>query len=118
LEELTKLKFIDIPLYYYRQHKSGISQGKSKFEAYIFSYIAKLKAYQRRLNIDLPNCTRRESYRDYFLISFNRLLIFTKMIYRLFKISMLNRLLLTKFPRISRIIKEEIKHLSIDYWIK
>jgi len=55
LSEVTKFKFIDKPLYYYREHQEGISQGTSEFGTKFYSYRAKLKAYKRRLNTSLPN---------------------------------------------------------------
>ena len=73
LEEITKFKFIDLPLYYYRHHKSGISQDKNKFQARVYYYIAKCKAYQRRLNTNLPNYTLKELYKEYFTITLFKL---------------------------------------------
>jgi len=55
LSEVTDFKFLNLPLYYYREHETGISQGSANLEAKYFSYIARLKAYRRRKNTNLPN---------------------------------------------------------------
>ena len=89
LEEVTKFKFIDIPLYYYRHHESGMSQENNKFQAYVYFYIAKCKAYRRRLKTDFPNCSRNELYIDYFIITFNRMIKSAKKLCTFFKISMI-----------------------------
>ena len=60
LEEVTKLKFIDRPLYYYRTHEKGISQGSQYKLAFIYDILAKCKAYNRRLNTNIPNLTKKE----------------------------------------------------------
>jgi glycosyltransferase involved in cell wall biosynthesis len=60
LEELTKLKFIGKPLYCYRMHKGGISQGKQRAEGQFYTALAKYNAYKRRLNTNLPNLTKQE----------------------------------------------------------
>ena len=60
LEEVTKLKFINIPLYYYRHHKKGISQEYNKTALYYYVILAIFKAYKRRLNLDIHNLTRKE----------------------------------------------------------
>ncbi len=81
LEEITKFKNIKTPLYYYRQHSEGISQGKNQFQASIYCYIAKCKAFRRRLKTNLPNFTLRNLYIEYFKINLNRILI----LFRFFK---------------------------------
>ncbi|MBD3201961.1 MAG: glycosyltransferase [Candidatus Lokiarchaeota archaeon] len=55
LSEVTQFKFINKPLYYYREHQQGISQGSNEFGTKFYSYRAKLNAYKRRLNTNLPN---------------------------------------------------------------
>ena len=60
LEEVTKLKFIDRPLYYYRRHEKGISQASKAKLAFIYDVSARCKAHNRRLNSDIPNITRKE----------------------------------------------------------
>lgn len=55
LSEVTNFKFIDIPLYYYREHSSGICQGNNRFTTKFYSYMAKYKTYRRRKNKNLPN---------------------------------------------------------------
>ncbi|MEJ2294674.1 MAG: glycosyltransferase, partial [Candidatus Lokiarchaeota archaeon] len=74
LEEVTKFKFVNIPLYYYRHHSGGISQVKNIKTAYVYSYIAKVKAYRRRLNKDIPNIGIDYLYFQYYLITFNRII--------------------------------------------
>lgn len=59
LEEVTKLKFIDETLYYYRQNANGISQG-SKEEAHFYDLLAIVEAYKRRKKTDLPNLSSQE----------------------------------------------------------
>jgi len=60
LEEVTKLKFINKPLYYYRKHNKNISLGKQNAEARIYEVSAKYNAYKRRLNTNIPNLTDQE----------------------------------------------------------
>lgn len=60
LEEVTKLRFINKPLYYYRFHDKGISQGKGIAEARIYSIIAEYHAYMRRLKNKKNNLTSPE----------------------------------------------------------
>ena len=59
IEEVTKLKFIDRPLYYYRRHEKGISQANLKL-ALVYDILARCKAYRRRLNTNIPNLTKNE----------------------------------------------------------
>lgn len=73
LEEVTNFKFINIPLYYYRQHEKGISQGKNLYIAHIYYYIVKLKTYRRRLKTNFPNFTLKDLYIEYFKINLNRI---------------------------------------------
>ena len=91
LEEKAKFKFIDVPLYYYRHHESGISQGKSEFQARIYQYIAKCKAYRRRLNTNIPNVSLNYLYSEYYKITFHSLIIYGRFIIRAFKISKLKQ---------------------------
>lgn len=60
LEEVTKIKFIDQPLYYYRWHGKGISQGNHVETARIYDILAKYKAYRRRKETDISNLTEEE----------------------------------------------------------
>lgn len=114
MEEVTKFKFIDTPLYYYRHHESGISQGKTEREAWIYHYIAKCKAYRRRLNKDIPNVSLHYLYYEYFKITFHKLNRKIKTVIRIFKSSnqvkkllILSRFLTSK-SRILDSIREEI----------
>lgn len=109
LEEVTKLKYIDIPLYYYRFHESGISQGKNKFKAWVYLYIARCKAYQRRLNTDIPNLTLGVLYTEYFKITLRPLINFYRSLKRYFRISRLTR----KIPNLTNKIKKTVKKVLI-----
>lgn len=60
LEEVTKFKFIDKPLYYYRTHCGGISQGKNVIRANIYDLFAKYNAYKRRLKTNMPNLSNKD----------------------------------------------------------
>ncbi len=81
LEEVTQFKFIDKALYYYRHHENGISQGKGSFQARIYHYIAKCKAYKRRLNSDIPNVILKDLYLEYYKITFHNMIKFLKYFY-------------------------------------
>ena len=48
LEELGNVAFIDTPLYLYRQHRGGISQGANGIAAYQWSRFVRLNAISRR----------------------------------------------------------------------
>ncbi len=117
LEEVTKFKFINIPLYYYRYHESGISQGKNKFEAYIFYYIAKYKAYQRRLNTDLPNLTKKDLLIEYHKITFNKMIEFIKFFWNFFRFSRILEVLLIKIPWIPVNFEKKIENLILKLTI-
>ena len=119
MEEVTKFKFIDTPLYYYRHHESGISQGKAEREAWIYHYIAKCKAYRRRLNKDIPNVSLQYLYFEYFKITFHRLNRIFKTLIRIFKTSNqvkkllnLSHFLTSKNRILNSIIEEIIKGLN------
>ncbi len=87
LEEVTQFKFIDKSLYYYRHHESGISQGKSSFQARIYHYIAKCKAYKRRLNSNIPNVILKDLYLEYYKITFHNMIKFLKYFYNFLKLN-------------------------------
>ncbi len=78
LEEVTKFKFIKIPLYYHRLHEGGISQGKDKYKALLYNYRAKNKTYQRRLNKNLPNFSLEDLYIEYIKLTFYKAFRFSK----------------------------------------
>ncbi len=69
LEEVTKFKYVDIPLYYYRVQNQGIS--RDKYKSQIEWYIAKNNAYIRRLHTNIPNISLKDLYLEYFLITFH-----------------------------------------------
>ncbi|MFX0039690.1 MAG: glycosyltransferase family 2 protein [Promethearchaeota archaeon] len=85
LEEVTNFKFINIPLYYYRKHPSGISQGKNIPLAQIYHYRAKCKTYRRRLKTNLPNFTLKQLYIEYFKITLSSQISLLKKIIKYFK---------------------------------
>jgi len=112
LEEVTKLKFVNIPLYYYRWHGGGISQEKSRFEAEFYHYLAKLKAYKRRVNTEIPNLTIKQINFEYYRITFFKLTHFLKYFYDKFRISELLDNLLNLFPLIPIGFKKKLKFLE------
>ncbi|MCB0696726.1 MAG: hypothetical protein KDC07_05145, partial [Chitinophagaceae bacterium] len=61
LEELGEKGFVDKPLYLYRRHAMGISQGGNGLKAANFALLAKMKAYRRRKERNFtPNFTSSE----------------------------------------------------------
>lgn len=90
LEEVTQFKFLDKPLYYYRHHESGISQGSKAFQARIYHYIAKCKAYKRRLNMNIPNVSLKSLYLEYYKITFHNIIKISK---KFFKVIRLNKII-------------------------
>lgn len=80
------MKFINKPLYYYRQHGSGISQRKRKNYAIREGYLSKLKAYSRRLNTDIPNIKQKDLRIEYYRVVFSKPIILLKDIICIFKI--------------------------------
>lgn len=48
LEEVGLVKFVDLPLYYYRIHEGGISTGVNSKSAYLWHLRAKIAAFKRR----------------------------------------------------------------------
>lgn len=116
LEEVTNFKFINMPLYYYRHHESGISQGKQRFEARVYHYIAKCKTYKRRYNNILPNYTRRDLYIEYIKITFHGLLNLLKNIFYKSKINHLIVSINKRFPFVHIIFKKKLYSL-IDFFL-
>ena len=86
LEEVSNCKFINKPLYYYRRHERGISQGKNEFKAILYFYIAKCKAYRRRLGTDIPNVTKLYLWKEFFKITLNRQIKLLNSLLSFFKI--------------------------------
>ena len=111
LEEVTDFKFINKPLYYYRKHQAGISQYKNLPEAFLYHYIAKLKAYNRRVNTNLPNFSKRELYRDYFIITFKSIIIWQKKVCKLFRVYEMINYIQKKCPKMITKLKRESKEL-------
>lgn len=70
MEEITKLLFIDKPLYFYRTLES--SQGHHPIKStigQISHIIAKYNAYKRRLNLNIPTLTSKEISTQLFFAS-------------------------------------------------
>lgn len=79
LEEVGDIGFVDTPLYLYRRHLGGISQGDNGLKAANYSLKARMKAYKRRLKSGFqPNL----SHSEYVKIS---LLYYQRTSYRLRK---------------------------------
>ncbi len=111
LEEITNLKYINKPLYYYRSHQGGISQGRNMFQARVYWYIAKCKAYQRRLNTGFPNLTLKYLYTEYYKIMFHSLIVFKRSLFKILKISMLIAIFFNKFPNLPKNKRRKVKIL-------
>ena len=105
LEEVCRLKYIDKPLYYYRRHPGGISQGQSIFMARVYYYIAKCKTYQRRLKTDLPNYKLKDLYIEYFKLTFHNLTQFVIKFMKHTKIRNLIEKLSNQFTFIDKLIQ-------------
>jgi glycosyltransferase involved in cell wall biosynthesis len=61
LEEVGPLYFVDQPLYLYRRHQQGISQGDNGMKAANFSLKTRMNAYERRKASGfVPNLTNNE----------------------------------------------------------
>ena len=73
LEEVTSFKFVNQPLYYYRHHSNGISQGDHRFEARVNHYKAKCKTYRRRIGTGMPNFNLHQLYSEYYKITFHNI---------------------------------------------
>jgi len=67
MEEATNLFFLDKVLYKYRVSPNSQTHEPKKFiTAYKSLFLAKIKAFERRLNSDIPNLTIREMSREVF----------------------------------------------------
>lgn len=111
LEEITKLKFINKPLYYYRIHRGGVS-SKNKFGQRYDNYIAKLNAFKRRLNTNVPNISIQDLYFDYYRLAFTKIIKFFMLYIEYFRIIELLNKILKKFPKISLKVKNKLKNLE------
>ncbi|MEJ7759428.1 MAG: glycosyltransferase [Gemmatimonadaceae bacterium] len=60
LEEVGELEYVAEPLYLYRTHSGGISQGTNGILAAQYALVARANAYKRRRGTIVPNLTRRE----------------------------------------------------------
>ncbi len=67
MEEVTKLLFVNKPLYNYRVLSRSQSHDSSKRQTgYISFILAKYNAYKRRINTNIPNLTRKEMRAELF----------------------------------------------------
>jgi glycosyltransferase involved in cell wall biosynthesis len=115
MEEITNFYYIDKPLYFYRIHEAGVSQGKKRFQARIELYITRCMSYQRRVNTTIPNLTLKFLYKEYFKITFHKLILFTFKLIRYLKIRIIVKKLSGKFHFIKNMIqKNEILKKLID----
>lgn len=113
LEEVTDFKFIDECLYYYREHASGISQGRSIAKSRKYRFYAKLKAYKRRLNTDIPNFSRNEVLIQYlYTITYKLLSFIANFMIRL-KISPIFNYLIKNIPSFR--LKSELMKIRNKY---
>ncbi|NHJ20071.1 MAG: glycosyltransferase family 2 protein [Candidatus Lokiarchaeota archaeon] len=78
LEEVTNFKFINKPLYYYRKNEQGVSQGKNEYAALYQYYLARCKAYLRRLNTDIPNLKKRDIKLEYYKLKLYKFIKFLR----------------------------------------
>jgi len=102
LEEKTALKFINRPLYYYRLHGAGVSI-KNKRQVFLEEYLAKLDAYYRRLNSNIPNLTKNQIMLEYYKSIFFQIAYLLTILKDYFRIDhifrkYLNKRFSTKFP--------------------
>ncbi|TDQ19378.1 glycosyltransferase involved in cell wall biosynthesis [Algoriphagus boseongensis] len=65
LEEVGELKYIDKPLFYYRQHSGSISLFKNKWTARLWEIKAKELAYKRRKNTFIPSLSWNDIKEQY-----------------------------------------------------
>lgn len=73
LEEVGDVVFVDKPLYLYRRHAMGISQGGNGLKAANFGLLAKMKAYERRRASNFkPNYSKAE-YNDIAWLYYKRI---------------------------------------------
>jgi len=112
LEEVADFKFVDIPLYYYRWHGLGISQSKSGYVPEFYHYLAKLRAYRRRLNTEIPNFTKKQIIFEYYRITFYKVIHFFLNLYNKLKIRFIVKKLLEKYSLIPNSIKSKLKFLQ------
>lgn len=115
LEEVTKLKFINVPLYYYRKHKDGASI-KHLRQVEIENYIAKLHAYHRRLNTNITNLNIEDLYIEYYNLMFFKIITFFIFIKEYFRITHFVYNLFTKFSFLPLKVKKELKKLKVKYF--
>lgn len=116
LEEVTKFKFINMPLYYYREHDLGISQGKNNYKAKICNYKARIKTYKRRLNSNLPNFSKKDLYIEFYYITFYKLIKFVVLLFILLNISTIIKSLFKIFPNIAlknKIIRFKERYIDL-----
>jgi len=115
LEEVTDLKYVDQPLYYYRQHTGGISQSQKHFKSDYYHYYAKLKAYKRRYNKEIPNLSKEEINAEYYRIVVYRLRKFLVRLYKKLNLSILTKMILNLLPTSIIQLKSKVQILKIIF---
>lgn len=119
LEEVTEFKFINIPLYYYRQYGGGISQGKNQELALLYHLYAKFKAYKRRLGTNIPNYTKKTLILEYYkLIKLHKLLQILRILIKFLKINILFSNLIRKISVKSLRYKLKRVYLKVASFFK
>lgn len=97
LEEITNLKFINLPLYYYRKHNKGISQGRNEAITRKFHLMSKYKTYLRRKNTNLPNFSKIELIFHYLFCNFKLFEFVVNLLMSLKMIKIINKRINHKF---------------------
>ena len=115
LEEITKLKFINKPLYYYRLHKGGVS-SKNKFGQNLDNYIAEMNAYHRRKTTKIPNISMNDLYFKYYKLMFNDMIQFFQLYKEYFKIDQLFEKLFKKFSNLPLKVRIKLKRFKLKYF--
>lgn len=118
LEEVSKVYFLDKPLYYYRiLKKSNTHSFKNEMINRSSTALAKLNAYKRRLNTDIPNLDKTEMAEVLFFG------VFTAILARRFKLMLklklalwrINPLFLFQLKFYRLLIKKIIKIKKIKF---
>jgi len=115
LEEVTKLKFINVPLYYYRKHERGASL-KHRSQLFLENYIAKVNAYHRRLNTDLPNLSIEELYFEYYQCVFFKITLFLTYVKEYFRLNHIFKIILRMFVNIPIQVEKKLKNIKNKYF--
>jgi len=115
LEEVTKLKFINVPLYYYRKHKGGASL-KHRSQVFLENYIAKVNAYHRRLKTDLPNLSIESLYIEYYKCIFFKITLFLTYLKEYFRLNHIFDRILRMFVNIPIKVEKKLGNIKKKYF--